>query len=82
MLTVPEFSNKPLLATICGDVKSPNKGLYLYLVELVYTVDNVPLVVDENKGYLVAFVVVSSVIVAPPVNVTQVGTDVPFDCNI
>ena len=35
-------------------------------MELVYTVDAVPDVAAANNGYLVEFVVVSSVIVAPP----------------
>ena len=45
-------------------VKSPVDGLNWYLVEETYSVAKLPAVAEANKGYRVAFVVVSSVTVA------------------
>jgi len=68
------------LKTVADNV--PVLGLYLYFVELVYTVLKVPDVVVENNGYSVALVVVSSVIVAPdPDTVCQVGAEEPLEVN-
>lgn len=50
-------------------------------MELVYSVDNVPLVTAANKGYRVDTVVVSSVIVIAEVGVVHVGAPDALDVN-
>ena len=56
------------------------EGLYWSLVELTYSVDTVPLVALANNGYLVAFVVVSSVMdIALEEIVVQLGALDPLE---
>jgi len=47
----------------------------------VYSVVTTPLVADENNGYRVDAVVVSSEIVIPDVGLDQVGVPDPLDVN-
>ena len=60
-------------------VKTPVLGLYWYFVELVNSVVRLPVVTFANRGYLVAFVVVSSVTVAYAVGVVHVGAELPLE---
>jgi hypothetical protein len=65
------------LNTVADNV--PVEGTYLYLVELVYSVDKVPLVTDANNGYRMAAVVVSSEMVIADVGVVHVGAPEALD---
>ena len=56
-----------------GTVKTPLNGLYWYFVELVYSVETEPDVAEANKGYRVAFVVVSSLIEIDALGEVHVG---------
>ena len=62
-------------------VRMPVDGLNWYLVDDVNTVAKLPAVWFANNGYLVAFVVVSSVTVDCAEAVAHEGADVPLLCR-
>lgn len=75
-LTFVRLAPEPL-NTVADNV--PVEGTYWYLVELVYSVDNVPLVTAAKSGYRVDAVVVSSVTVIAAVGVVQLGAPEALD---